>query len=137
MAFGTPVRRKPDEDQRIMPLINVVFLLLIFFMVAGHLAKMEAINVEPPISDSDLESKDDPVSLSVGADGRVSMAGQEIDSADITGLLKDVFKDSPTRSVQVKADAAADVTQVLRVLEQVKAGKAEQVQLLTQTRREP
>ena len=49
--FTGKSRPRPGEDERILPLINVVFLLLIFFMLAGRLAVSDpfAADVSPAI----------------------------------------------------------------------------------------
>ena len=47
--------RALDSDAGILPLINVVFLLLIFFMIAGQLAEQAPFEVEPPASDAEAE----------------------------------------------------------------------------------
>lgn len=44
-----PIRK---ERENVIPLINVVFLLLIFFMIAGQMAQPEALAVTPPDSSS-------------------------------------------------------------------------------------
>ena len=49
MQFRRPTR-KPDSEERVLPLINVVFLLLIFFMLAGRLSEAELFEVTPPES---------------------------------------------------------------------------------------
>ena len=51
MRFEPP--RPRNEDERILPLINVVFLLLIFFMLAGRLSASDPFQVEPPRSSAD------------------------------------------------------------------------------------
>ena len=48
MIMETSSRRPPLEP--VLPLINVVFLLLIFFMLAGQLAKRPTVTVEAPMS---------------------------------------------------------------------------------------
>jgi biopolymer transport protein ExbD len=42
------VHKKNDSDDNLIPLINVVFLMLIFFMVAGQIQKSDAIKLQPP-----------------------------------------------------------------------------------------
>jgi len=47
-----PERRPDPTEERVLPLINVVFLLLIFFMLAGSLSVTEPFDIEPPASQS-------------------------------------------------------------------------------------
>ena len=45
-----PPGQKEEEPDTILPLINVVFLLLIFFIMTGALTSVDFFNVDPPIS---------------------------------------------------------------------------------------
>ncbi len=49
MKFRIPV--EGDDDINMAPMIDMVFLLLIFFMVASHMAKMDRTPVELPVAD--------------------------------------------------------------------------------------
>jgi biopolymer transport protein ExbD len=66
MRFQPP--RPKSDDERILPLINVVFLLLIFFMLAGKLASSDPFEIAPPRSDSagGVESRE--ILVLIGAD---------------------------------------------------------------------
>lgn len=45
-------RRKTSGDENLIPLINIVFLLLIFFMVAGQIQPQDGSDIQPPVADS-------------------------------------------------------------------------------------
>lgn len=134
MRLRTP-RRHVDEDQRILPLINVVFLLLIFFMVAGQLSAKDPINVAPPESDSQSEMGEQHLRILVSADGRVIAAGEPIDLGAITNVIRERLDASGSTEVHVKADGDADSKFVIDVIERVKSGGATKIRLLTTTRR--
>ncbi|MAZ88646.1 MAG: hypothetical protein CL693_13480 [Cellvibrionaceae bacterium] len=44
---GTNLQRPGSDDSNMIPLINIVFLMLIFFMVAGKIAARDAADFEP------------------------------------------------------------------------------------------
>ena len=50
MRFDPPQRRRPGEN--LVPMINVVFLLLIFFLMTAQIAPPEPFAVDPPVSAS-------------------------------------------------------------------------------------
>ncbi|MBO6519755.1 MAG: biopolymer transporter ExbD [Rhodospirillales bacterium] len=137
MAFGKPLRRRPDEDQRIMPLINVVFLLLIFFMVAGQLSKTDPVTIDPPVSESETEPDARRLRLLITADGRVLLRGEDTAIDDLPRMLADALAEGAHKTVHVKADGDADVQHVIAILDRIKAAGAEKVKLLTSARRGP
>ena len=54
--------KQEEEPDRVLPLLNVVFLLLIFFIMTGALHAVDFFNVNPPSSFSELQaSLDDTV----------------------------------------------------------------------------
>jgi len=131
MAFGKPRRRHADEDQRIMPLINVVFLLLIFFMVAGQLSKTDPVKIEPPVSESEKKPGERLVQLLITSDGRSLLNGADVPVDALQGALADVLGTGAAKTVHVKADGNADARHVIAVLDRIKAAGAEKVKLLT------
>jgi biopolymer transport protein ExbD len=136
MAFGKPRRRPADEDQRVLPLINVVFLLLIFFMVAGQLSKTDAVKIEPPLSDSKKEAAEPPLQILITSDGRIVLGGKETTLDALSGELG-AMRDEHGGTVHVKADGAVDAVAVIAVLNRIKAAGATKVNLLTSARKAP
>lgn len=137
MAFGKPCRRFVDEDQRILPLINVVFLLLIFFMVAGQLSKTDPITIDPPKSDSDTEIAERVTQVLISADGRVVVDDADVTESAIAGAIRAGIERSKLTEVHIKADGAADAAEVIRIMQQVKDGGATAIKLLTTQREKP
>ena len=72
------------------PMIDVVFLLIIFFLVSSHLAKQEAqMDLPLPIADSGEKSDDQArrLTLNVTSDGTLSLAGRTLDRARLQPRL--------------------------------------------------
>ena len=77
MEFAT--REKRPVRENVVPLINVVFLLLIFFMLTATLRPPESIEVELPAlaATARTEPEEWPVVL-LGADGRLALDGEPL-----------------------------------------------------------
>jgi hypothetical protein len=71
-----PTRESRPQDD-MLPLVNIVFLLLIFFMLAGAVGTPDPLNVQPPQSMIDAAGDRLPAMLVVGADGRLAL-GREV-----------------------------------------------------------
>ena len=76
------------------PMIDVVFLLIIFFLVSSHLAKQEArMELQLPVAESgndDLQQDIPRVTVNVKEDGSMWLSGRAIDSDKLTQRLKNV-----------------------------------------------
>lgn len=127
----TAARRRGVQDDRILPLINVVFLLLVFFMLAGRLAVSDPFPVQPPASVSTASGVAGEVVVHVAADGALAVNGL---AADLNGLAAMMLDRKPSEPVRVKADAQAEALAVVRVLDRLRAAGIERVNLVTQAR---
>lgn len=72
MIRHTPLRKKRDST---IPLINVVFLMLVFFLIAGTVAPPLDPNLNL-VQTKDLEGREPPDALVLHADGRLSFRGR-------------------------------------------------------------
>lgn len=130
--------RKQDSEERILPLINVVFLLLIFFMLAGRLAQSDLFNVEPPVSEGAGESlPDDPeapqeVLLLLAADGRIALNGTPVEPAALKTEVAALLTAHPDLPVTLKADGGAEALEVVAVMESLRDAGARDLELLAQ-----
>ena len=76
MRLKRPVRRTPPENT--IPLINVVFLMLIFFLFAGSIARDDARRMEPPVDITEDESIRSTGALIIDRDGHTHAQDTEI-----------------------------------------------------------
>lgn len=109
MDLSDPPRRPRGES--IVPMINVVFLLLIFFLMTSRLAEPEPFEVTPPDAALESEPEAEPV-LFIRADGRLHYGGHEGDAA-LTALAA-ASADAP--KVQLRADAQLEASALARIL---------------------
>ncbi len=122
--------RKKDEEERILPLINVVFLLLIFFMLAGRLATSEPFRIALPESAAADETQRRDAVLLLAADGRLALDGQALEPAELKTALAARLADVPDLSVNLKADGAAEATAVVAVMETLRDAGLRDLRLL-------
>ncbi|TVQ92883.1 MAG: biopolymer transporter ExbD [Chromatiaceae bacterium] len=94
---------RPRSEDHLIPLINVVFLMLIFFMVAGQLGVPDPFEVAPPTARDDAALLPAPVELLLAADGRLALAG-ELVSGD---RLEDALLRAGVAAAALEADPPA------------------------------
>lgn len=129
MEFAQPRRRRDEEH--ILPLVNVVFLLLIFFMLAGSLTSTDPVAVEPPHSSAEDSPAPRDLTISLGADEALALDGRIIERDALGSVLAERLAGDEAGTVWLKADGAADALAVLAVMEELCAAGVERVQLLT------
>jgi biopolymer transport protein ExbD len=124
-------KRAQSDDERVLPLINVVFLLLIFFMLAGQLASADPFRIEPPRSQSEGAGESAELTVLVGAEGQLALDGRELAAEVLQSAVAERLEAAPGTSVRMKADGAAEATQVVAVMERLRAAGVERLKLLT------
>ena len=120
-----------EEPDTILPLINVVFLLLIFFIMTGALHAVDYFNVDPPSSSSEFQASLDDTVILVCSDGRVAIDNQEVDDVDLQLSVSDKLAANAGAVFRIKADGRVDAARVVEVLELIEAVGVRRVLLLT------
>lgn len=112
LDFSPPKRRQTGSDAQIVPMINVVFLLLIFFLMTAQIAPPDPIDVTVPDASTAEQSKRPDV-LYIGADGSLAYG-------DIRGPLSLAASSKALKEqLEIRADGALPanvLTSVLRDL---------------------
>ena len=147
-------RRPPLEP--VLPLINVVFLLLIFFMVAGQLAPRPEGDVDAPDSASaDTEENLDQFMLVLDKEGRLLHQGEPVDPERMADLIREhrlaaaeaadatardaapsTDTDGP-QPVRLMADADTALSTLRNSLETLRDAGVEEVRLVTRSKNTP
>lgn len=99
-------RREFGLAFNITPLIDIIFLLIIFFLAASHLARSDASTpVDLPEATQDDESPERPLRrlvVTVGRDGALSVAGQPIDRDKFDELVLQERLDADGQPLEVR-----------------------------------
>lgn len=115
-------------QEPMLPLINIVFLLLIFFMIAGSLQKLGPFEVDPPASQTAEGQPEDTIVLWFSNTG-------EIGIDDLTGGLDRLSSMLPAdyigRPVEIRADREVEGARVVSLLARLQELGIEKVQLMT------
>ncbi len=126
-----PIRKQEEEADTILPLINVVFLLLIFFIMTGAMHAVDYFNVNPPSSSSEIQGSLDDTVILVSSDGRIAIDNKEVDEADLQLSILDKLAANAGAVVRIKADGRADAARVVEIMELIEAVGVGRVMLLT------
>lgn len=116
--------RDTDETDgfqlNLAPLIDVVFLLLIFFMVATSFLDPEkemAIDLPAAHSGAGPEEEPDEIVINVLKDGRLLVAGSEMDDAGLGAALERAARRSKETSVTIRGDRQVRHERIVQVMD--------------------
>lgn len=106
-------RAPPQHGETIVALIDVVFFLLIFFMLIGRMDATAPFDVAPPVAASGSDMPAGGATLSVAADGALALDGGAISRGDLEAALKARLAGDPELRLRVNAHRDAELRHVL------------------------
>ncbi len=114
------MKKKADEEAGeidLTPMLDVVFILLIFFIVTSVFVTEAGIEVTKPEASTSEGKKGDLILIAVGAGGDIWIDGDQVDPRFIRSRFELRLADAPNSAVIIQADADASNEQVMLILE--------------------
>lgn len=126
------IRRSPPETASInlTPMIDVVFLLVIFFMVGSRFDDGESrveVNVPGASEMRSMARLPDERIVEFTSMGALTLDGASVSPEQLTGILKSQHDNYPALKVAVRADESIPYGQVNEVFHRVRASGVEQI----------
>jgi biopolymer transport protein ExbD len=115
----------------ISPLIDCVFILLIFFIVTTTFVEETGVEVDKPQAASAAQLEKNSILIAVTAKGEVVYGGREIGIAGVQPLVKRMIQNEEL-PVVVQVDQSARAGLFVRVVDEAKLAGAKKVSVATQ-----
>ena len=122
-------RRKPELS--IAPLIDVVFLLLIFFMVTTAFTKETGVTVNKPTAAISDVLLDQNLLIAVTEEGEVWSEGRQLDLPAVRALVRERIALNAELTVVIMADTDSRTGDVVDVLDECKQAGARKLSIAT------
>ena len=120
------------QDLNISPLIDMVFILLIFFMVSTTFVKDMKLDLERPAASSSSTASTKAVRLYIDNAGEVYLDGESIRAWVIQSRLRDLLKTKTQKSVLVVTDENVPSGKLVEVVDQARLAGASDVGVATE-----
>ena len=127
------LRRKDQtvDNIDISPLIDMVFILLIFFMVTTTFVKDMKLDLDRPSAASSDIVNEEVIRVHIDSKQEVYIDNQPIKVWAIQSKLRDLFRSSTRKAVLVVTDSGIPVESVIDVIDECKMSGAENVAVST------
>ena len=123
--------KKIDTNEDILPLINVVFLLLIFFILSGVFTKPELFVVNPPESKNTTALQENRIEVLINEKGQMAIGKEPINIDQLRLQIKAIPGEASHKIVRLKADRAVEMKYIFSLMDLFKAEKVENFTLVT------
>jgi len=115
-------RRKSRAEVSInmAPLIDVIFLLVIFFAVSTTFLESSGLELELPTSAATASREAEDLTVLMSADGRLSFGGEELDRQDLAKSLRAALRESESKVVVLRADTHTEHGDVVELMDVIR-----------------
>lgn len=105
-------RSSESTELNMAPLIDMIFILLIFFLVAGTFVKKSGVLVTKSIAETAEEKEKANLILGITRDNEIYIEGQEVDIRDVQGQMERFLLENPDEYVVISPDrnSRAEIT---------------------------
>ncbi len=126
-------RRHSSTVLNLTPLIDIVFLLLVFFMLTAHFIEEESIAIDlPDAQSSDASKENEFVEVVVTHEGKLLVEGLPAKADDLERTLAGALHAPNKRFIRLKGDHKAQFGVAVRVIDAARTAGAESLDILTE-----
>lgn len=131
MSLGKS-RLEDDTQIDLTPMLDVVFILLIFFVVTAAFVDETAIDLqhEPPSTSATIEKSDDVI-FQVSANNDITLDGRRVDIRSVRANVERLRASNRDAKVVISTDARAQTATYIRIADQARAAGVDDIVLST------
>ncbi len=127
-------RRYNHSYLNIAPLVDVVFLLLLFFMLTSHFIEEQSIRVRLPESRTSEYTERAGIRISINEKGDVILNRKKVKVDDLHTLLKEQISLDKTKNVEIRADRDVKVSLLMKVIDEIRLAGINDFNIVTEKR---
>jgi len=116
-----------DAEIDMTPMLDVVFIMLIFFIVTTSFVKESGVTVNKPYAPTAQKKKNASIFVAIKEDGTIWVSKKEIDVKNLRGLIEDIKLENPDGQVVVQSDKRAKNGILLKTIDAIKAAGVKDV----------
>lgn len=140
-TFSSPIKiptpKFGNPEIGLAPLVDVVFLLLIFFMVTTVFPENRGFIIEKPQSEHSEQLKLKKLTFTVSQSGEVQFQNNTISIDDIKRLIQEQLSAAPDTAVMLQVDRRTATEILINVMDACKLGGANRVAIATKPHEVP
>jgi len=116
----------------ITPLIDIVFLLLVFFMLATSFMQKSSMEVNLASNEAEISEKKDFITIVLKKDGNLLIKSKLFTISNINKEIKKNLKINPNYKIIIKCNKKAEVQKVVRLIEEIRLAGTNKIKLVQQ-----
>jgi biopolymer transport protein ExbD len=128
-----PIRSnaEEDEDVNVTPLLDIVFIMLIFFIVTSTFIKEPGAEIERPEALTDDKIKLISLLVAIDSEDQIWINKERVELSEVEFKVQELRRETPKGAAVIQVDSKAKSELMLDVLQKVKDAGVDQVSVAT------
>ena len=123
-----------NDEINVTPLMDIVFIMLIFFIVTSTFVKEPGVDVERPEAQTAKVRKLASILVAITADNEIWINKEQVELEQVRINVESLKQENPKGTAVVQVDAKADSRYLVEVVDQIRAAGVEDVAVSTEDR---
>jgi biopolymer transport protein ExbD len=120
-----------DNEINLTPMLDVVFIMLIFFIVTASFIKEAGIQVERPDTTTADKQEDAAILIAISANDEIWIDRKEMDPRAVRGMIERLHAENPKGSIVIQADEESTNEMLVIVMEAAKQAGVANIAIAT------
>lgn len=120
-------RERQKAEINMAPMLDMVFILLIFFLVTTSFVRESGVEVQRPVAKSARVEQNGSLQIGINSGGRIFAGGRQIDVRSIRAIVERFLAENPDGNVLIVADRKTETGLTVKVLDYCRLAGAARV----------
>lgn len=125
-------RKSQQAEIDMTPMLDIVFIMLIFFIVTTSFVKESGIEITPPQAQTSQKQDNATIFVAINAEGDVWIDNRLIDIRSVRTVVARLHAENPEGSVVIQSDENARTRELISVMDQIRMAGIEKVAIAAQ-----
>tara|TARA_R110002072_G_scaffold1401_1_gene11792 strand:+ start:4251 stop:4661 length:411 start_codon:yes stop_codon:yes gene_type:complete len=136
MSARRHIPAQEDTELDMTPMLDIVFIMLIFFIVTTSFVKESGVTVNTPQAATAAKQENANIFIAITASGEVWIDRRPVDPRSVRAIVARLHADNPEGSVIIQSDAEAATGTLVDVMDQVRLAGVEGIAIAADKRAE-
>ena len=129
-------KQKKSTEINVAPLIDIVFLLLIFFMLTSEFTDFKTIDmISPNKSNTTIQKSELPIVINLSANGIIEIDNVNVDLMDLSSTVKDKLMNSKNNKVIISTLNETKINLLINIVDAIRSLGIENIALITKEKK--
>jgi biopolymer transport protein ExbD len=122
-------RRKSESEVNLTPMLDVVFIMLIFFIVTASFVKESGIEISRPGASTAVRKEKGNILIAISSNDQIWMNRRQVDPRALRANIERAHAENPQGAVIIQADKAAKTGLLVQVMDAARQAGVKDISL--------